>query len=59
VQVDDAEEGFALLLRGRVLAEAAAVVAEVLRSGGLDAAEDAHGRDSSSEGTNVEESSGG
>jgi hypothetical protein len=42
VQVDDAEEGFALLLRGRVLAEAARVVAELLRAGGLDAAEDAH-----------------
>src|SRR5206468_1039456 len=43
VQVDDAEEGVALLLRRRVLAEAAAVVAEVLGACGLDAAEDAHG----------------
>jgi hypothetical protein len=34
VQVDDAEEGLALLLRGRVLAEAADVVAEVLGAGG-------------------------
>jgi hypothetical protein len=31
VEVDDAEEGLALFLRGRVLAEAAAVVAERFR----------------------------
>ncbi len=48
VQVDDAEEcgahlpGRALLGR-RVLAEAAGVVAEVLRTGGLDAGEDPQG----------------
>src|SRR5205085_8675521 len=46
VQVDDAEERFAALLRLDVLAEAAGVVAERLRACGLDAAEDAHGRDS-------------
>ncbi len=44
VQVDDAEEGFALLLRGCVLAEAAAEVADVGIACRLDAAEDAHGR---------------
>src|SRR2546421_1910345 len=43
MQVDDAEEGVALLLQVDVLAEAAAVVAEVLGACGLDAAEDAHG----------------
>jgi hypothetical protein len=43
VEVDDAEEGLALLLRRRVLAEAAAEVADVRVAGGLDAAEDAHG----------------
>jgi hypothetical protein len=60
VQVDDAEEGVAFLLRRHVLAEAAAVVAEVLRAGGLDAAEDAHGRDSSvSEGRKREKRAGG
>ncbi len=42
MEVDDAEEGVAGLLRRDVLAEAAAVVAEVLGAGGLDAAEDAH-----------------
>ena len=42
VQVDDAEERLALLLRRRVLAEAADQVAELLRAGGLDPAEDAH-----------------
>src|SRR5580765_2354116 len=47
VQVDDAEEAVALLLRSGVLAKPAAVVAEMLRSCRLDAAEDAHGRDSS------------
>ena len=41
-QVDDAEERLALLLRGGVLAEAPAVVAEGLRAGGSDTAEDAH-----------------
>src|SRR6266540_149393 len=46
VQVDDAEEGIAHFLGLCVLAEAAGVVAERLRSCGLDAAEDAHGRDS-------------
>src|SRR5437667_450186 len=43
VQVDDAEEGVALLLRRDVLADRADVVAEVLGAGGLDAGEDAHG----------------
>ena len=42
VQVDDAEERLAELLRGRVLAEAAAEVAEVLRARRLDAGEDPH-----------------
>src|SRR5207245_3080654 len=42
VQVDDAEEGLALLLRRRVLAEAAGVVADVLCARGLDAGEDPH-----------------
>ena len=42
VEVDDAEEGLALLLRLGVLTEAARVVAEVLRARGLDAGEDAH-----------------
>ena len=41
VQVDDAEERVAGLLRRRVLAEAAAVVAERLAAGRLDAGEDA------------------
>src|SRR5581483_7431212 len=44
VQVDDAEEGVPLLLRGRVLAEAADQVAEVLVAGRLDAGEDPHVR---------------
>ena len=42
VQVDDAEEALAELLRRRVLAEAADQVAEVLVAGGLDAGEHAH-----------------
>ena len=42
VQVDDAEERLALLLRGRVLAEAAAVVAEGLRPRSSDTGKDAH-----------------
>ena len=42
VQVDDAEERVALLLRRRVLAEAAAVVAERRVARRLDAREDAH-----------------
>ncbi len=42
VQVDDAEERLAQLLRLRVLAEAADVVAEVLVARRLDAAEDSH-----------------
>ena len=40
VQVDDAEEGLALLLRARVLAEPARVVAERRLAGRLDAGED-------------------
>ena len=44
VQVDDAEEALAALLRGGVLAEAADQVAEVLVAGGLDAGEDPHSR---------------
>src|SRR5262249_48740559 len=44
MQVDDAEERVAAFLCLGVLAEAAGVVADRLRSGGLDAAEDAHGR---------------
>ena len=44
VQVDDAEERLALLLRLRVLAEAADVVAEVLVARRLDAREDPHDR---------------
>ena len=43
VQVDDAEERLALLLGRRILAEAAAVVAERLFARGSDAGEDAHG----------------
>ena len=43
VQVDDAEERLALLLGGRVLAEAARVVAERLGAGGSDPAENPHG----------------
>src|SRR5262249_38109937 len=43
VQVDDAEEAVALLLRRRVLAEAADQVAEGLLPGGLDTREDPHG----------------
>ncbi len=42
VQVDDAEEPVAALLRRRVLAEPARVVAEVLRARRLDAGEDPH-----------------
>ena len=42
VQVDDAEEAVAALLRRRVLAEAADQVAEVLVARRLDAAEDPH-----------------
>ncbi len=42
VQVDDAEERLALLLRLRVLAEPADVVAEVLVARRLDAREDPH-----------------
>jgi hypothetical protein len=42
VQVDDAEEALAALLRRRVLAEAADQVAEVLVARRLDAGEDAH-----------------
>ena len=42
VQVDDAEERLAELLRRRVLAEPAAEVAEVLRARRLDAREDPH-----------------
>jgi hypothetical protein len=42
MQVDDAEEGLAEVLGGRVLPEAAAVVTEVLRTGRLDAGKDAH-----------------
>ena len=42
VQVDDAEEALAALLRRGVLAEAADQVAEVLVARGLDAGEDAH-----------------
>ena len=45
VQVDDAEERLAVLLRRRVLAEAADVVAEVLVAGRLDAGEDPHRHD--------------
>ena len=44
VQVDDAEHGIALLLGSRVLAIAAAVVAERLVAGGSDAGEDPHPR---------------
>jgi len=44
VQVDDAEEGVAVLLHGDVLAHRADVVAEVLGSCGLDAGKNAHGR---------------
>ena len=43
VQVDDAEERVALLLRLRVLAEAARVVPEMLVAGRLDARKDPHG----------------
>ena len=42
MEVDDAEERIAEVLRGRVLAKAAAVVAEVLRARRLDAREDPH-----------------
>jgi len=42
VEVDDAEEGFALLLRLGVLTEAARVIAEVLCASRLDPGEDAH-----------------
>src|SRR6266550_1207943 len=42
VQVDDAEEGLAFLLDGNELAERSGEVAEVLRAGGLDAAEGPH-----------------
>src|SRR5439155_766458 len=42
MEVDDAEEGFAFLLRGRVLAEASGVVAEVLLARWLDPAENPH-----------------
>ena len=42
VQVDDAEEGVALLLGCGVLAEAPRVVAEVLGAGGLNAGKDLH-----------------
>ena len=42
VEVDDAEEALAALLRRRVLAEAADQVAEVLVARGLDAGKDAH-----------------
>ena len=45
VQVDDAEEALAALLRRRVLAESADQVAEVLVARGLDAGEDPHGAD--------------
>ncbi len=45
VEVDDAEERVAELLGRGVLAEAAAVVAEVLRAGRLDAGEDPHRTD--------------
>ena len=45
VQVDDAEEGLAALLRRRVLAETADQVAQVLVARGLDAGEDPHGSD--------------
>src|SRR5262245_54422952 len=45
VQVDDAEERVALLLRGDVLPEPAAVVAERLVPGGADAGEDPHSVD--------------
>src|SRR5204863_7628867 len=44
VEVDDAEERVAALLRLGVLAKAAGVVAERLGPWGLDAAEDAHGK---------------
>ncbi len=44
VQVDDAEERLALLLGRRVLAEATAVVADVLRARRLDSREDPHAR---------------
>jgi hypothetical protein len=43
VEVDDAEERLAGLLRLHVLAEAAAPVSEVLVAGRLDAGEDPHG----------------
>src|SRR5581483_5285907 len=43
VQVDDAEEAVAALLRGGVLAEAADQVAEVLGARRLDAGKDPHG----------------
>ena len=43
VEVDDAEEALAELLRRDVLAESADVVAEMLLSCWLDAGEDAHG----------------
>jgi hypothetical protein len=42
VQIDDAEEAVPALLRQRVLAKAAAEVAEVLGAGRLDAGEDSH-----------------
>ena len=42
MQVDDAEERVALLLRRRVLAEAADQVAEMLDPGGLDTRENPH-----------------
>jgi hypothetical protein len=44
MEVDDAEERLPELLGGGVLAKASAVVAEVLRAGGLDAGEDPHDR---------------
>jgi hypothetical protein len=46
VQVDDAEEAVPALLGGRVLAEAADQVAEMLGARGLDAGEDPHPVDS-------------
>jgi hypothetical protein len=59
VQVDDAEERVATLLRLGVLAKAPGVVAEGLGAGRLDAAEDAHGEGSIlSRGTEGERSSG-
>jgi hypothetical protein len=43
VEIDDAEEGIAEVLRCCVLAKTSAVIPEMLSAGGLDAGKDAHG----------------